>query len=335
MIFILLPALAFAQADIHFSQFYETKILRNPALTGVFSDNYKISAYYRSQWSSITNPYQTLQISGEYRFSLGKYSDDFVSAGALGYNDQAGDLNQKISGFYAAINYNKSINPDNNSYLSFGFTGGYLQYSFDPTKATFNNQFLNGVFDPSNPSLENMPTPRMNLNDVGAGINYNFSSGKSREATYVLGVSGYHFTQPVFSYYKSFSYKQNIRWNFNAGMVRELTENILIQAHANFAQQGTYTEIIGGGLVGWRTFEAFSEPSFEIYAGLFYRLSDAFVPVIRLRYQHFGFGISYDVNTSTLSKASNMQGGLEITAFVTGNYPPSRGSYRKTVCPRF
>ena len=42
-----LPQLAQAQADIHFSQFYETSILRNPSLTGVFSNDFKIGGYYR------------------------------------------------------------------------------------------------------------------------------------------------------------------------------------------------------------------------------------------------------------------------------------------------
>ena len=57
---VVFPAGSWAQADIHFSQFYENSILRNPALTGVSSDNYKVVAYYRNQWSSVTNPYETM-----------------------------------------------------------------------------------------------------------------------------------------------------------------------------------------------------------------------------------------------------------------------------------
>ena len=67
---ILLPVLSRAQADIHFSQFYETSILRNPALTGVFANDYKVGVYYRNQWSTITHPYETKLVSGESRFQL-------------------------------------------------------------------------------------------------------------------------------------------------------------------------------------------------------------------------------------------------------------------------
>ncbi len=124
------PAFVRAQADIHFSQFYETSVLRNPALTGVFEDAYKFGAYYRNQWSSVSNPYQTEMISAETHVSAGRNSNDFFSIGLLGYADEAGAIDQKISAIYLALAYNKSINPDHNTYLSFGFTGGYVQYSF-------------------------------------------------------------------------------------------------------------------------------------------------------------------------------------------------------------
>jgi type IX secretion system PorP/SprF family membrane protein len=332
---VLYYATATAQADIHFSQFYETSILRNPALTGVFSDNYKFSAFYRNQWSSITYPYQTLQLSTEYRFALGRSSYDFLSFGVLGYQDEAGDLNQKITGIYPAINFNKQLDQRNNSYLSFGFTGGYIQYSFDPAKATFNNQFQNGLFSPSNPTFENLPVPNMAFTDVGAGINFNISPGALNSVTYMIGAAGYHFSQPVFSYYRDYKIIQYVRWNVNAAMIRELNDNVLLQLHGNFAKQGTYTEIIAGCLVGYRSFSAFEEAVYTFYAGLFYRYQDAIIPTVKLKYKSLSIGLSYDVNVSTLTPASNAEGGLEITAIVSGTYPKNKGYDKKTPCPRF
>ncbi len=37
VLFVAMPGIVPAQSDIHFSQFYETSMLRNPALTGVYS----------------------------------------------------------------------------------------------------------------------------------------------------------------------------------------------------------------------------------------------------------------------------------------------------------
>jgi len=335
-VFIMLaPLFSVAQADIHFSQFYETTILRNPALTGVFAGNYKVGVYYRTQWSSVTNPYETVLFNAEYRISLSRFSDDFLSFGILGYSDRAGEIDQRINAFYPALNYNKSLNPDNNSYLSFGFVGGYLQYSFDPSKATFNNQFQNGAFDPNSPTFESFPNPKRNVVDMGVGVNYNLSPGKSNEATYVIGVSCYHFNAPAFTYYSGRDYKENTRININGAMAHDINENYEVQLHANFSLQGTYNEFIGGALVGWRSLDPYEEPRLAMYAGLMYRYNDAIIPVVKLKYKSMSLGLSYDINVSTLKNASNMQGGYELTLSSSAFFPKNKRDYKKTVCPRF
>ncbi len=339
LFFILLSVFPFtrstAQADIHFSQFYETTILRNPALTGVFSDNYKFSAYYRSQWSTITNPFQTMLLSTEYRFALGRNSYDFLSFGLLGYVDEAGDLAQKITAIYPAITINKQLDQRNNSYISIGFTGGYIQYSFDPTKATFNNQFQNGFFNPGNPTLESLPIPRMTIMDIGAGINYNVSPGTLKDVTYMIGISGYHFSQPTFSYYRDYKYIQNVRINVNASVAKDINDNVLLQAHGNYANQGTYTEIVAGCLIGYRSFSALADPVYTVSGGLFYRFQDAIIPTVKLKIKGLAVGMSYDINVSSLTPASNGHGGLELTAVLSGTYPKNRGYDKKIPCPRF
>ena len=39
--------------DIHFSQFFEAPLLRNPALAGLFSGDIRLQAVYRNQWQSV------------------------------------------------------------------------------------------------------------------------------------------------------------------------------------------------------------------------------------------------------------------------------------------
>ena len=45
--------------------------------------------------------------------------------------------------------------------------------------------------------------------------------------------------------------------------------------------------------------------------------------------------VSYDVNISTLKEASNLQGGYEVTLFLSGNYKDKNEVLKKTVCPKF
>lgn len=328
-----LPLLANAQADIHFSQFYETSILRNPALTGVFEKDYKVGVYYRNQWSTISHPFETKLVSGEGRVPVSSTSEDFFSFGILAFGDKAGSVDQKITGFYPAINYNKSMNVDKNSYLSVGFTGGHIGYSFDPAKATFNNQFQGGRFDPMLPSMENIPNSQMSFWDLGAGVNYNSSTGDGNNISYMIGASGYHFTQPKFSYYQVDGIKQNMRLNANAAAGFNVTESVLIQTQGNVALQGTYREIMAGALISWTRYLT-EQQTFVLTGGAFYRLRDAVIPVIRVKYNSLALGVSYDINTSTLKDASKMAGGAEITLFHTGDFT-NKGMAKKMVCPKF
>lgn len=334
IIFLLASSCAFAQADIHFSQFYETSILRNPALTGIFGDDYKLGAYYRNQWNSIANPFSTFLVTAETHFPVRETSEDFISIGLLSYYDKAGSIDQKITTFYPAVNYNKSLNPDHNRFLSFGFTGGYNQYSFDPSKATFNNQYLNGKYNPNNPTGENLPNAKMDLWDLGAGINFNTSEGENNNITYIIGISGYHFTQPKFSYYQQNGITENMRLNGNASVASHVTDLVSIQVQANYAMQGTYKELIGGCLVSYTEATNGASDVLVMSGGLFYRYGDAIIPVVKMNYKSLAIGVSYDVNVSSLKEASNMQGGFELTLFYTGNYS-DKGVARKTVCPKF
>lgn len=325
------PEAAMAQADIHFSQFYETSILRNPALTGVFARDYKVGVYYRNQWSSISHPYETKLISAEGRTQLSEMSNDFFSFGVLGFLDKAGSVDQRITGIYPAVNYNKCMNPEHNSYLSLGFTGGHIQYSFDPAKATFNNQFQGGRFDPNLPSLENIPSNQFSFWDLGAGINFNTTLQDNM--TIVVGASGYHFTKPKFSYFDVPDLTQNMRINVNGALGFNVNEDILAQFQVNGAMQGTYKEIMMGGLVSWQKLTG-EYTSFVISGGAFYRWADAIIPVVRIKYNSLAVGVSYDVNTSSLKDASRMAGGFEITIFHIGDFT-DKGMAKKMVCPKF
>lgn len=331
----LCPRLAQAQADVHFSQFYETSILRNPSLIGVFSNDFKVGAYYRNQWSSISNPFVTASAYGEARVPIGHYSNDYLSFGLLGYSDKAGSLHQTITSVYPAINFNKSLNNEKNRYLSVGFTAGYTQYGYDKSAVTVNNQFQGGHFDPNNPTFENLSSTKMTMWDLGAGINFNTSSGVNNQVTYIIGLSGYHLTQPSFSYFETPGVTHNMRWNVNGAVGFSVRENMSVQLHTNFSLQGTYMESVSGMLFTLAEKGGGDRPAYAVTAGLFYRLQDALIPVVKLKYKNTAVAMSYDINSSTLKQASRLQGGYEITFSITGDFTNKTGILRKTVCPKF
>lgn len=53
---ILLFSLYINAQDIHFSQFYEAPLSRNPALAGIFTGNLRVQLLHRNQWATIDVP---------------------------------------------------------------------------------------------------------------------------------------------------------------------------------------------------------------------------------------------------------------------------------------
>ena len=64
-----LAACSFAQ-DIHFSQFFEAPLYRNPALAGIVNADVRVQTVYRSQWNSIANAYKTTSLNAEYKLPV-------------------------------------------------------------------------------------------------------------------------------------------------------------------------------------------------------------------------------------------------------------------------
>lgn len=322
--------------DIHFSQFYENAILRNPALTGIFSGDYKAGVNYRNQWSDISAPFQTVLASVESRITVNEETGDNFSFGLTATYDKAGTINFNSMQVYPAVNYNKSLEDQHQSYLSVGFAAGYIQRSVDPSKMTFASQYQGGSYSSGNASNENITTTKSTYFDLGGGISFNSSMGEFNNVNYYLGVSAYHLNKPKAAFSETESFlRLDPKWNGNFGVQYLIDNQYGITVHANYSRQGTYQETIAGALVSWRNVDASMKSLFTIYGGLFYRVNDAIIPTVKLDYKSYSFTLSYDVNNSGLKTASNGRGGMEISIFSRGILTKGLWAQDKNKCPRF
>jgi type IX secretion system PorP/SprF family membrane protein len=331
----MLAALHPAKAqDIHFSQFYETSVLRNPALTGIFTEDVKAGVAYRNQWSSLGSPFQTMAATAESRFALGREGVDYLTISGMFYTDKAGRAALKTTGFYPSINYNKSLSDPHNSFLSVGFTAGYQQRSFDLSRLTFDNMYQGGTVITAAGPGENLPVNKLSYFDLGAGVSFNSGVGEDNRVVYFLGLSAFHFTQPR----ATFAAEGEImnlatRWNSSIGVHITASEIWSLQVHGNLALQGKYQEMLVGGLIRWCRTDPGNIQDFALSGGLFYRLGDALIPTLKVEWSKLSLGLSYDVNTSDLKAATKMRGGLEMTAFFKGFF--GRDIHDRKTCPRF
>lgn len=325
--------------DIHFSQFYETAILRNPALTGIFSGDYKVGVNYRTQWSNISVPFQTILVSGETRIAISKETGDYVSFGLCATYDKAGSISFNSLQVYPAINYNKAIEDRHHSYLSVGFAGGYIQRSVDFSKATYSSQYVNGVYDPATASGESFSSNTIQNYDLGAGVSFNSSIGEKNNINYYIGASAYHIAKPRHSFAGSdYFVRLDTKWSGNLGVKYAINNTYAVTVHANYSNQSPYQETLVGGLVSWNN-SAFTRRSteqyFAIYAGFFARLKDALIPTMKVDYKNYSLTCSYDINTSSLNPATGGSGGTEISLFVRGMYNKTANAGDRVQCPRF
>jgi type IX secretion system PorP/SprF family membrane protein len=322
--------------DIHFSQFYENAIFRNPALTGIFSGNYKGGVNYRTQWGALTNPFQTSLVSYESRVLVNSETNDYLSYGLCVSYDHAGSVDFNSLQVYPAINYNKSLEDRHHSYLSAGFTAGYVQRTADISKMTFDNQYQNGGYSPLNPTAENLSNMRVSHFDLGAGVSLNSSFGPNGEFTYYIGGGAYHVTQPKQGFDKSNVFTRlTTKFTGNLGVRYRITDEYAVIFHANYTNQKPYQEIIFGGLASWRPLMLngeYAANKFGFYAGAFYRVKDAIVPTIKIDYNTYSFTASYDVTTSSLRPAISAKGGWEFSIYVRGYAKKQTNSMK---CPQF
>ena len=333
LLIILYPVVSRAQ-DIHFSQFYETALLRNPALAGIFSGDYRIQGVYRNQWSSIAMPYQTGALSGEAKFPIGR-KDDYLTGGLQLTYDVAGASHFQTTQALPVINYHKSLSAQRNMYLSIGFMGGFTQRQFNPAHLTFDNQYNNGAFDPTVPSGEHFEKYKYVYPDVAAGIS--FSSTFGQNINWFAGLAYYHFNYPKLTFMDNETIELSPKWEYNAGLSAPLNDYSKLIIEYNQLKQGRYSEVMAGALLGYaiRVPQGATPYMDMIYGGVFVRWDDAIIPVVKLELEQYEFGFSYDINVSKLAKASRGFGGFELSVAYKGFFNRPNSSLHALRCPKF
>jgi type IX secretion system PorP/SprF family membrane protein len=317
--------------DIHFSQFYEFPLLRNPALAGIFNGNFRVSAAYRNQWQSVTVPYRTMALGAECKVLRGLNNGDFVTAGLQVTNDQAGDSRLQRTQLLPVINYHKLLNEDKSTYLSAAFMAGPVNEHFDVSKLQFDDQFVNGAYSASNPTRQQFNATGFTYADASAGVS--FKTLIRDNVNIYLGAALFHITDPRVVFTSAYDVRLNRKWGFNGGLSTYINEVDNLVVYADYFMQGGNRLIQGGGLYT-HSFDASDDnATLSIAIGATYRWKDALVPIIKLYTHNLGIGCSYDVNISRLTTASQFRGGFELSVSYIGLWKRLAESLEKVECP--
>jgi type IX secretion system PorP/SprF family membrane protein len=321
--------------DIHFSQFFEAPLMRNPSLAGIFAGDLRVQGVYRNQWGSITVPYKTGSFNLEYKQPIGS-GDDFLTTGLQVVYDKAGTTNFTTSSVLPAINYHKALSTDKTKYLSLGFMGGLVQRRIDRSKMTTNSHFDGNGYNPALSDGEGFVDANYSYLDGSVGMSFNSSLGERADDNYFIGVAYHHFNRPKNSFYKNPDIELNPKLVFSGGLKFGLNETSYFTIQADHTTQGTYVETIGGAMYSYKFGgEDYDNTLYTLHFGAFLRWRDAIIPVVKLDYHPFSVALSYDVNVSELKTASQSRGGMELSITYAGFFDRDNSSRNAVICPRF
>ena len=333
LMMLLLTGNAKAQ-DIHFSQFFETPLLRNPSLAGIFKGDVRVQSVYRSQWNNVTDAYRTGSFNIEYKKPIGK-GDDFLTIGGQVLYDRAGTIAMTSTHILPVLNYQKSLSTDRNMYLSLGFMGGWVQRRIDQSKITSNSQYNGTGYDPNLGNGENFTKPSYSYLDASVGMSFNTQLGQNVNNNVYAGVAYHHFNKSnKISFYGNIDREMVPKWVGSLGVRVNVSEESYCTVYGDYSKQGTYQETVAGLIYSYRLGDP-EDPRYVLNICSMVRLKDALIPVIKLDIGHMAVSASYDVNTSQLRNASYGRGGFEF-ALSYQNFNNKDNSTRNVVrCPVF
>lgn len=344
-----------AAQDPHFSVFYGVPIGINPAYTGNFNGNFRVSAQYRDQWNSILSTeqisaYRTAVTSLEARTNKGIDENDFVGMGVYGMYDVAGQSKLTNVKLGLSGSYRKALDQFGDHFIAIGGQAAFYQSKIDVNSLTWGNQWDGTRYDAGIQGESQNLDDNLIFYDFSTGISWGYNVYNTRKR-FFAGLGLLHINQPKASFFRTVSNQQGamivpMRINFNAAAAFEAGASLDIIPKILVMKQGQSFETMFGSDVRL-ILDPNDELSNSVYLGILSRIVggdpqqttsgsvnlESFVVTGRLDYNNFEFGAAYDLNVSDLKRASKYQGGFEI--YMNYVFSIKHTKQRKMFCPKF
>ncbi|ANE53713.1 PorP/SprF family type IX secretion system membrane protein [Flavisolibacter tropicus] len=311
-----------AQTDPHFSQYYMYPSWLNPALTGAFDGDYRVTGLYRSQWGGVS-PFVTPGLSVDVN------TNKNINLGASILRQTVKDAGYTYTTAYGNVAYTgvKWGKMDQHR-LTFGLQAGVIDRRFDVSKLSFGDQWNPTTgYVPGTASGEALSRTSSSSLDVGAGVLY-FDATPGKKANFYGGFSVSHLTRPEDRFSASGDARMPMRYTVHSGIRIQLSDVVSLTPNALYMKQGTAEEKMLGAYAQLK-----AAPGTDLLLGANYRFQDAISPYVGFTYKNMLLGASYDVNSSDLGKMTKGGNSFEISLSITGR-KRAKTEEVDFVCPR-
>ncbi len=318
--------------DIHYSQYYNSDLNLNPALTAYTQASYRFSLNNRNQWSSVSIPFKSLSASMEAKAFHFQHNRSYLGLGILFNKDEAGDSKYGTTQLAISSSWIKSLNRKNSSLLSVGLQAAFYQRSIDYTKLYFPEQWNGTSSNINYGNSENFKVNQFNFFDVSMGIHWFWAP--NNKLKFNTGFSAWHLNRPNQSLMEDKNALLYIKYQSYCNIRIKTTHVFDLLPSIFISKQGPYYEIIAG-IRFYNKIHQQRKRYFALSTGLYLRSNDALILFLGMDYKTIKIGATYDINISSLSVASHYMGGMELSLqwqLFKGNHPKK---ITPTPCPIF
>ena len=324
---------AFTQ-DLHFSQFFNSPLLTNPANTGFIPEgDYRLGVNYRNQWASVTAfPYKTMSAFGDVQVMPNEDNTGWLGLGGVILRDVAGTGSLSSTKIYGSIAYHQMVGAG--SLVSLGFNTGWVNKNINTSNLTFPSQWNGKFFDVQHTAVApKLDANNINYLDMQVGMNYAYFTTGTLYLN--AGISAMHVNRPKETFFNNTSGVDNrvpVRYTAFLNGSFKPNDRWIINPNIYASYQAKSYEIVGG-LNAHYNLSGDGEKI--MIAGLYYRYKDAFIPMLGLGIHDYTFTFSYDATTSTLKNYNNTRGAFEISIVKQGVVDKYNGNKHDGMCPSF
>ena len=317
--------------DPNFSQFFASPLTINPALTSDGESNWRAMTNIRTQTIGIGSPYSTQSFSMDGK--LRKIDEDnYLGIGGMVLADRSmeGAFKSTYLNFNAA--YHLSLdNRGNGLAVGLGFINNNTRVDY--SSLTTDQQLSSTGFDRALPTGEPNLNPSISYSSACAGIMFTHVNDYS---FLNVGVAGYRFVNSSRSLLDNNSLYVSPRYDIHADFGTVLRDELNVTFSAlHMMQNGTSSTSIGSSLAfGLRPGQFEMDQRRMLNAGIYYRIGDAIIPYIGYTHNEVQFGLSYDVNVSTVKSGSVSTRSFEISLIYkrfSPNSTPRLGRYHSPI----
>ncbi|MCB0641245.1 MAG: PorP/SprF family type IX secretion system membrane protein [Phaeodactylibacter sp.] len=305
--------------DYHFSMYHMAPLYLNPANTGAFEGSFRVGGIYRDQWASVLgkNQYTTPSFYIDAPVIQGFRKSDWVGVGFTLYNDKAGIGQLTTGSFMLSAAYHLALDKKARSYLTLGLQGGTVQRKVDLSslELMFEDELsLGGNLGLGSGMDRNQNEIMINYYDFSGGLLFSTRFGSKN--WFKLGFAGQHVLTPNYSLLSGSNNPTNgpelpLRLTAHTSLHYDIGEKWMVEPRIYYINMNPASEF---ALQGWTGIYMGEEKDKTLKFGAGYRWNDAAEVLLGFDFKDLQVALSYDVNVSSFSDATNYRGGFEIAA---------------------